>query len=470
MKHKIGFIVAISLLWGETSLCQVARWQNPPMWENVEAIGKGLLRIKKADQCGVVDFTGKEIVPLASHTITNICEDRFLVLGEDNIILSLRNTDGKEILLKDLKDKKHPQLDGVLYADPDWPYFSQGLLAVQKGKGGLWGFLDKEGILTIKSEYRKARPFCFDYAVVKLGNNKGWRFISRSDGELSIDKGFIGTKSYDYLSSYTNIEGNMYSLVWTNDRLYLIDRNKNKTDFVIPASGIEVSEGDMQKLDSITTISRGDYVIKIDNRGEIVLIKAGGNTYYGTIKNEPLAYSVPPTDDIETDEAGRIKAGSLIVSPQFSEVIPLRATEILVKNDKKWGMINLDWSKSISLAILPEEKLANSRTTNVKFKLSRMQEGIRAYVVNADKEKKFFEIQDSIVCVPFECAKDDTITLGVEMDGILTEPCPFAIPRRNIRTDLRKSGRRKNQNRSGENNPKPKNKEEERKSKINKLK
>ena len=107
----------------------------------------------------------------------------------------------------------------------------------------------------------------------------------------------------------------------------------------------------------------------------------------------------------------------------------------------------------------------------MKFKVSGMQEGIRIYAINADERQNVLEIQDSLVCVQSEFIKNDTITLVVEMNGILTEPSSFALPRRNPlidKTNTRGGNRVKNP--SGKKNPTPKNEERERKNRFNGLK
>ena len=89
----------------ENALAQTVTWKCSPCWESAEVFGDDMLKVKQSGKWGVVSFAQSEIVPCEYTWITDICEEHFLILDENNKIISLRDSKCNTIYLTDKKRK-----------------------------------------------------------------------------------------------------------------------------------------------------------------------------------------------------------------------------------------------------------------------------------------------------------------------------------------------------------------------------
>lgn len=415
------FLFLLCLTMSETIVSQTVNWKTSPCWDSVDILCHNMLRVEKSGKWGIVSFSGAQLFPFENAKITDICEGRFLLLGENNRIIFIVDENGN---LFPLKDKKGKLLADDLFVDPAWPFFSEGMLAVRNSEGK-WGFLNTSGQLVIKCENLKAYPFRYGQAAVKI-NKYNWGYIDKGGHALPKDRG-LGTSQREFISSYTKIGMRPMSIVCTKEKMRLIDVAGNIQDDIVPKDGISYTY--LSENDSTITYSIDDFSIVFNNRGEISEIRVDKKHYHCEPKEYPQKsnMSFSPAG-VKFDQKGRIQIDSLIICPQFQEVIPLTNDIILVKKENKWGMLEINRNNETVKFNLSKPFLKR-QTTDLEFGLSttNKMEKMKAYICEQDG-LTFFDITDGKFTVPIKhLDKNNQITIGLEENGVLLEPVVLSI-------------------------------------------
>lgn len=431
-KMKKVFLFLLCLAMSETIESQTVNWKITPCWDSVDILSNNMLRVEKSGKWGIVSFSGAQLFQFENVKITDICEGRFLLLGENSRIISIVDEKGN---LFPLKNKKGKLLADNLFVDPAWPYFSEGMLAVRNSEGK-WGFLNTLGQLVIKNKYLKAYPFRYGQSAVK--NNKyNWYHIDKGGHAVPIDRG-LGHSQREFISSYTKIGTRPMSIVCTKEKMCLIDAAGNIQDDIVPKDGISYTYSLFSENDSTITYSLDDFSIVFNNRGEMSEIRVDKKHYHCEQKEYPpkdKTYFSPT--GIEFDQKGRIHIDSLIICPQFQEVTPLTNDIILVKKENKWGMLEINRNNE-TIKFNLAKPFQKRQTTDLEFGLSttNTMENMKAYICDQDG-LTFFEITDGKFTVPIKhLDKNNQITIGLEENGVLLEPIVLSMSEKT--TDISK--------------------------------
>lgn len=422
---KIAVFILLNLLTIECAVSQTVFWKSTPSWEFAEIFSDNMLRVKYSGKWGVVSFSGDQIIPCENSTITDICEERFLLLDENSKIISLRDSKNNIITLKDKKGKAY---GGDLYADSAWPYFSEGLLAVRDNEGK-WGFLNTLGMIVINTEWGKVYPFRYGLSAVQYKKNGNWCHIDKNGKhQRKPYDDIIGTSVRNYISSYTLIDNRPQSMVFVDDKVYMIDIEGNIRNDLFPTDGIRMPISYLIDNDSTISCSTNDIYLKFNSIGENLLVKNGNTEYNCVPKERPFKGHVLKCEGIEIGQEGRIKVDSLIISPQFHEIIPLSNNSLLIKNGLKWGLLGFDRTNAL-VKIVSDKSIDIRKNSEIIFKLSNRTEKLRAYTYNGLGEKIYFDIFEGEFKVPSQYLNNDNqITLGIEENGIILEPELFTFP------------------------------------------
>lgn len=140
------------------------------------ALGNGFYKVKSGSAYGMINDAGQVIVSVEYHDL-RFKEGRALLLKEDNYRLHG---------YVDTLGHIHP-FDNEYYADPTYPYFSEGYLAV-RNKKNKWGYITgdetpiKQKFTQSACRFDRAYPFSEGYAVVYT-RRKGWQHIDRTGRE-----------------------------------------------------------------------------------------------------------------------------------------------------------------------------------------------------------------------------------------------------------------------------------------------
>ncbi|MBX9695274.1 MAG: WG repeat-containing protein, partial [Cyanobacteria bacterium] len=133
---------------------------------------KALMAIAGSRKAGVIDRTGKFIVPAEYSTAEAFSDELCLVRKEQSI--EFLDPDGKAKFKLELYDDAHS--------------FSDGLAAVRQKD--LWGFINTSGRLVVKPKFEQVQDFHHDLAPARLSGK--WGFVDKR-GEWVIQP------TYDYI-------------------------------------------------------------------------------------------------------------------------------------------------------------------------------------------------------------------------------------------------------------------------------
>lgn len=228
-KHEVKFEVDISTIAFKFAyINRDGKFVTGFDYEDADDCYQGLARFKKGNRFGVLDSTGKEVIPA-----------EFTLLGEFNEQKAVMGMKGKfgfidtrgDIVIKPAYDMVFDFNDGMAgvwvkgkygYIDHNGQMviparyeqiraFSEGVAAVQKD--GKWGFIDKKGEWVIANRFDNATVFSEGLCAVLVKRN--WGFIDRY-GKLAIPADFdalgsfhhgIADAVYHDLSIYLNRRG-----------------------------------------------------------------------------------------------------------------------------------------------------------------------------------------------------------------------------------------------------------------------
>lgn len=218
MKSYIYFLLILMSLFGWNSLYAAqADWIIEPKYTRITPYSDNLVKVGLYNKVGILDFSGKVIVPVTADSITYLQNGYALVLQVNN---------------------QDYQLIGILHADMtyhkidekyfigDYAFFSEHKLPVRKLKmmQDFYGYIDPTGQPVTKFSYSMAYPFSEGLAavssgtIIKLKHNK-MTYINELGLELKLDKS-LGT-IYG-ATSFRNGE----AMVTRKDKAtFFIDRN-----------------------------------------------------------------------------------------------------------------------------------------------------------------------------------------------------------------------------------------------------
>lgn len=203
------------------------KWKVSPDYTYMSAYGDNMLKVKQFSRCGIIDYDGKEVVPVNADSITDLSEGYGLVL---------RVQDGAyriEGILK--KDKTYTPINEEYYVG-DYAFFSEYKLPVMNNKG-LYGYIDPTGRKVIDFKYTNIHPFSEGYAAVsktsKAGTllGKGLKMVSinRREKMCYIDDHGIALKLQSDL-------GNIYGATSFYKGEAMVTK-KDKSSCIINTSG-----------------------------------------------------------------------------------------------------------------------------------------------------------------------------------------------------------------------------------------
>jgi len=409
------YIVLVFLVCGDTLYSQTVTWQRQSSWDAVEIFGDHLLKVEQSGKWGLADFDGVEVIPCNYVCLTEIHEERFLVIGENNKLLSLGYPSGRVV-----------HVNGEWYVDDVWPYFTNGLLAVRNSQN-LWGYMDKSGKVVIKERYTNAFPFFFGFASVCENNEKGWHIINTKGNCLTVD----GEKNFSFASSYTKIdERRPLAMVLISDKLYFIDINGNTTGDIVPDKGATVSGFESEKR-FVCGEGNSRMEVEVGAVVEIVSITKG-NVDYQCHKNSVETISFPQVRGIDIENDGTIKVGELVILPQFQEVVALTSERVLVKNDEKWSLLKFDLDESPIRVILNESLTQEiCHNTPMFFQLIGKRENVRVYTVDEEGNMAFLDVDSTTgsfhaLMNYLNKNEEAEFIIGLQTDDVVLAPKVFA--------------------------------------------
>lgn len=411
-------VIVFCVICIQSVYSQTVSWQQQPCWDEVELFGDNLLKVKQMNQWGLVDFDGTIVLPCKYAKMTTPREDHFLVLDDNNKLLSLGDSSGKIV-----------QVNGNWFVDETWPYFTNGLLAVQNAQG-LWGYMDKVGKIVIKEKYKNAFPFFYGYASVCENGTGNWHLIDVKGKPIDLIDGKQHQKNFAFASSFTKIDDKSpVAFVLVSDRVYFMDFQGNINGDIISKEGAAFSSLNEERL--FECIDGGEFMeIKVNALLEIVSI-VKDKAHYNCSLNTDNIISYPQVQGISIERDGTIKVGTMEVSPQFQESIPLTPVRVLVKKNDKWGLLALN-PVAPSAKITFKNALVQDayHAIPLSFQIEGNDNNTRAYSVDKAGNMTFWRIDSATNSFQIPMSQlngnmEAIVTVGLETDGVLLAPTVF---------------------------------------------
>lgn len=414
MRNKTIISLLVSLFAVSLS-AQTVRWKVSPEYSNITCISTSLLLIEKNGMYGLLRANG-EIVALCQYDkISHVVEDRCLLLSANGRLQAI--SDGAGNLIKQFGSEE------ICYVDPDYPNYSEGLLAVCNSQGR-WTYMDKSGLpITKTSEFKGAAPFVNGYAVVQYKDNSYLHINKR--GEISKLDSQFKDNYLIYASSFTPESSNQGEslvsvIVDSNNNVFLRDRSGRKAGSL----GV-VTDWDKSSRKMTTE----KYVILFEPNRQIRSITPKNKGTEKKYNPQALELYQPPISTLTSEKIDNsyrlVYEGQELLPAQFDN--PLTAfspTEIIASQNGRYGVLTIDYESSPRLLFLQSELAYNHHIpVKVQANISAIP-GLsesRYHFVITNKKNVLFDGTPDGGLISFDFLPDELSFSGTEIFEISTE-------------------------------------------------
>ena len=330
-------IATLSLLLPVCASAQIGHWKVAPEYDNITKISPELYRVEKNGLYGLLGKDGKTIVPCQYEIKQDVVENRCLLLSSDHRLKAIY--DGNGNLIKQFEDKE------IWYVDSDYPYYSEGFIAVSDNTGR-WTYIDRTGTLSSKKpEFRSASPYFYGYAVVRYKDGS-YMHINKRGVVSKLDSQFKDNFLV-FASSFTP-EDKSVDESTSNSVVSLIVDSKNNV-FLRDRSGMKVeSLGEVKNWDKAARKMTTDrFIILFESNKQIRSITPLGNGSEKVYDHSVLDFYKP---NVSTLACEKTASGYRIVSEE-KEILPAQFTDpvtivsgsdFIAARDGKYGVITID--------------------------------------------------------------------------------------------------------------------------------
>ena len=321
---KRSFIIFILLFTHFFSYSQTVKWCIHPEYDNITYFGEDLFKcVDHSGKLELIDWDGKVLLHnVDKNAITTFDEEGYAIVLKGNKIVGF---------LAQAKGHDFQSVTGD-YSITQYPFFSEGLLAVTNGEGK-FGFMDAQGKIVIPCKYVEARPFKQGWASVEKKKKEVW-YVNPQGKEMRPD-GFHGGK----LTKGSSFNENGEAVV-ANYQDYAIIGNKMQVKRKIKYTpDLPVRLCDYSYAEDAGEECREPEVFKLEEDNRIECYSKDG-TYGYQWKNGGEGDNLPA---------------------QFSEAQPFYNGRAIVAKNGKYGVIELlegvfvaNWPKD--LRVYPDGK------------------------------------------------------------------------------------------------------------------
>ena len=202
---RISVCVAFLMATYTSVFAQKVSWVCTPQFTSVKMQSPSIIKVQKGDKYGLISIDGGQIAPCEYDEITKFAEGKCLLL-QANILRGIVDGNGKVV-----------PVQGNFSPNKNYPYFSEGFLAVKNNRGA-WGYIDGNGHLTIECSFRSALPFSYGFASVRWKD--GYFVHIDKRGKISnLSEGF-NDDDVEFASSFTDSDKGPFALVYIKGVFY----------------------------------------------------------------------------------------------------------------------------------------------------------------------------------------------------------------------------------------------------------
>ena len=314
---------------------QTAIWQVRPIYNSVDVLTENLLKVEKNGRFGLSDYKGNSVVDCLYDDFTDF-KDGYILLIQDGLVKGNVTISGKVNMF-----------DGDYQIDMNYPYYSEGLLAV-KSKGR-WGYIDTEGNNVLGFKYRNALPFMRGLASVSDAEGN-FMHINKS-GKISLLGSGFNDDDLKFATSFiTDEKGEIFSIVVNSRwRAYKRDFNGKKM------GSFELTDVNVDTKQRI--IKSGKYALYFDPAWRLLRLEVQGEVqkeYEISDHLSPRHIPHSPTMKSVKNSSGMFGImvnDRICLSEQFGSVLPLDRENVLVSSEELYGLLRMCLDETINVGL-----------------------------------------------------------------------------------------------------------------------
>lgn len=339
--HIRILIATLSLLLPVCASAQIGYWKVAPEYNNISKISPELFRVEKSGLYGLLGKDGKTIVPCQYEIKQDVVENRCLLLSSSHRLKAI--LDGNGTPIKTFDDKE------IWYVDPDYPYYSDGFLAVCDNTGR-WSYMDRTGTLSSKRpEFRSAAPYFYGYAVVRYKDGS-YMHISKRGVVSKLDSQFKDNYLV-FASSFTH-KGKSVDDQSSDPYVSLVVDSRNNV-FLRDRAGMKVeSLGEVKDWDkNARKMTTDQFVIFFEPNKQIRSITPLEEGHEMVYDYSVLESYKPDASALSCERATNgymiVSDGKVILPAQFSEPVTIVSqSDFIAARDGKYGVVTIDQGHS----------------------------------------------------------------------------------------------------------------------------
>lgn len=281
---------------------QYVLWGIKPAYDNMVQCADNLFIVTNANKVGVIEGSGKVIVPIEADQITGFYQGYALAIqhkGGKNLVMGLVSADGQ-----------YTKMGTECYAIPSVDFCSEGFLAVEFPDGKR-GYMHTDGSVAhaFDKKITNLLPFSEGFAVVGSGTNSQLVDKNFTPVQITIGGGYI----YGIFSVYRGV-----ALVYDDDtHFYEFD---TRTGRAKSTGGIKAERLQFDYLGAAQT-----------GRPQTVV--------YDPIRTKDASSVIKAQK--QNGKYGYEKSGNSFIPYQFDEAGAFYGNHAIVKQNGKYGLLAL---------------------------------------------------------------------------------------------------------------------------------
>lgn len=339
--HIRILIATLSLMLPVCASAQIGHWKVAPEYSSITKISPELYRVEKSGLYGLLSKDGKTIVPCQYEIKQDVVESRCLLLSSNHRLKAIY--DGNGNLIKQFEDKE------IWYVDPDYPYYSDGVIAVSDNTGR-WIYMDRTGALSGKKpEFRSASPYFYGYAVVRYKDGS-YMHINKRGVVSKLDSQFKDNFLV-FASSFTPQDKSVGESASDPIVSLVVDSRNNV--FLRDRSGMKVeSLGEVKDWDKAARKMTTDrFIILFEPNKQIRSITALGDGPEKVYNHSVLDFYKPNVSTLACEKTTSgyriVSEGREILPAQFTAPVTIvSGSDFIAARDGKYGVVTIDYGYS----------------------------------------------------------------------------------------------------------------------------
>jgi len=349
---------------------------------------KSVLRYKKDDKYGIIDFEGKEITKAIYDSIDSVSYKEGELLVEKDNKYGIINIKGREILKSEYDEIS---IDRYFTEDLDYK-FSGYIVAIRTEQGYRYGYISYKGKEILKPEYNEILRITevMDNENVYLINSKNGQYGITRNNKVILENEYQSIR-YDYTNEVVVIEKTGKYGIATLDSEILVPVQYDQIDitgiyiYAKNSQGVTVYNSNGNQVNINSNIA----IINTENEKYRIRINNQNGTKYGVIDKEGKQLIEEKYNYIEylydnyfivSGEKGKLG----ILNDKAEEVVKLEYDSIQRIQDTKLIQATLSENKLLKIYSRKMEVICEMVSANMEINKDYIK-------VNSETETRYFD-------------------------------------------------------------------------------